>query len=508
LIYSDFNREGKISNMYLLGIDLGSSFVKASIFDGATGKCIGAGSSPDSEMNIKSTRPGWAEQDTEVWWTNTVAAIRTACAKAAISGKDIKAIGISYQMHGLVVLDKNNTPLRHAIIWCDSRAVEIGKNAFDAMGHEACLDTMLNSPGNFTASKLKWVKDNEPDIFKKIEKICLPGDYIALRLTGSLSTTATGLSEGIMWNFVENKPAYMLLDHYGIPHSFLPEIVPVFGDQGHLSGKIASELGLSEGTPVTYRAGDQPNNAFSLNVLEPGEAAATAGTSGVIYGVTDAVKVDAASRVNAFAHVNHSQDKNRTGVLLCVNGTGIANAWVKKLMGNGMSYDEMNKTAANVPAGSDGLVVLPFGNGAERMLGNKYTGASINGLDFNVHSSGHLCRAVQEGVAFSLVYGINILRDIGADVNKLRAGRANMFLSQIFRSAISDAADIPIELYNTDGAQGAARGAGVGSGYFKDVKAAFAGLVLEDTIEPSDKTSKANAQAYQNWVTTLEKNIK
>jgi xylulokinase len=492
--------------MYLLGIDLGSSFVKASVFDGTIGNCIGAGSSPDREMEIRSVKSGWAEQDPEAWWTNTKAAINSACAKAHISGKDIKAIGISYQMHGLVVLDKNNTPLRQAIIWCDSRAVEIGNRAFNDLGHETCLNRMLNSPGNFTASKLRWVKENEPDIFKSINKICLPGDYIALRLTGSLSTTATGLSEGIMWDFTENKPAFMLLDHYGIPHSFLPDMVPVFGDQGHVSGKAASELGFSAGIPVTYRAGDQPNNAFSLNVLEPGEAAATAGTSGVIYGVTDTIKVDAASRVNAFAHVNHSALKNRMGVLLCVNGTGIANSWIKKMLGSSVSYNEMNEMAGRAAIGSDGLIVLPFGNGAERMLENREVGATINGLQFNIHSRDHLCRAVQEGVAFALVYGIGILRSIGAGVTRIRAGRANMFLSPVFQSAIAGAADIPVELYNTDGAQGAARGAGVGAGFYSN-KDAFSGLKLEETIEPSKKTQNEYSEAYQKWVKALEKHI-
>jgi xylulokinase len=365
---------------------------------------------------------------------------------------------------------------------------------------------MLNSPGNFTASKLRWVKENEPDVFKSINKICLPGDYIALRLTGSLSTTATGLSEGIMWDFTENKPAFMLLDHYGIPHSFLPDITHVFGDQGHVSGKTASELGFSAGIPVTYRAGDQPNNAFSLNVLEPGEAAATAGTSGVIYGVTDTIKVDAASRVNAFAHVNHSALKNRMGVLLCVNGTGIANSWIKKMLGSSISYNKMNEMAGQAAIGSDGLIVLPFGNGAERMLENREVGATINGLQFNRHSRDHLCRAVQEGVAFALVYGIGILRSIGAGVTRIRAGRANMFLSPVFQSAIAGAANIPVELYNTDGAQGAARGAGVGAGFYSN-KDAFSGLTLLETIEPTKTTQGEYFEAYRNWVKALEKHI-
>jgi xylulokinase len=366
---------------------------------------------------------------------------------------------------------------------------------------------MFNSPGNFTASKLKWVKDNEPDIFRQVNKFCLPGDYIALRLTGRITTTVSGLSEGILWDFIRHQPAHVLLDYYGIPESFLPEIVPTFGNQGGLTAQASKELGLAAGTPVTYRAGDQPNNAFSLNVLEPGEVAATAGTSGVMYGVTDTIKVDTASRVNTFAHVNHSQKTKRLGVLLCINGTGIANAWTRRLLGDSVSYDAMNTLAESVPIGCDGLLVLPFGNGAERMIENRDIGAQVSGLSFNRHSKSHLCRAVQEGIAFSLNYGIDIMRSIGVKATRIRAGRANMFLSKIFRDTVAGVINAPIELYNTDGAQGAARGAGVGAGIYSDLKGAFAGLSLEETVEPAATTRQAYVAAYQQWRKALEQQL-
>jgi len=492
--------------MHLLGIDVGSSFVKASVVDAETGRCIGAASSPQQEMTITSVKPGWAEQDPEVWWNNTVAAVKAACA-AAPAAPRIKAIGVSYQMHGLVIVDKNGTVARPAIIWCDGRAVDIGNNAFAAIGREACLTTMLNSPGNFTASKIKWVKDNEPGVFGRASAFCLPGDYIAYRLTGRLATTVSGLSEGILWDFPGNRPASLLLDAYGIPETMLPQRVPTFGNQGELTADAARELGLAPGIPLCYRAGDQPNNAFSLNVLEPGEAAATAGTSGVMYGVTDIVKVDTASRVNTFAHVNHSPGRRRLGVLLCVNGTGIANAWTKRLFGGTVGYGEMNASAHGVPIGSDGLVFVPLGNGAERMIENRDIGAQMWGLRFNRHNRAHLCRAVQEGVAFALAYGITIMKSIGAEVGRVRAGCANMFLSPTFRDTLAGTLNVPIELYNTDGAQGAARGAGIGAGIFPDVASAFKGLKKEHTVEPRAQDADAYAAAYGQWSRALQRGI-
>ncbi|HEX7511536.1 MAG TPA: FGGY family carbohydrate kinase [Chitinivibrionales bacterium] len=493
--------------MNLLGIDLGSSFVKASVIDAKTGKCLSAVSCPDQEMIISSPKPGWAEQDPQVWWNTTVMAVRKALAAAPGAAAGIEAIGISYQMHGLVVLDKNGNVLRPAIIWCDGRAVDIGNKAFAQIGPDVCLSTMLNSPANFTASKMKWVIDNEPGVFNRAASLCLPGDYIGYKLTGRLATTVSGLSEGILWDFPNHKPAQKVLQTFGIPESMLPERVSTFGDQGRLTADAASQLGLKQGIALCYRAGDQPNNAFSLGVLEPGQAAATAGTSGVVYGVTEAVKTDPASRVNTFAHVNHSAENRRLGVLLCVNGTGIANAWTKRLMDASMSYDAMNSLAEKSPIGSDGLVFLPMGNGAERMIGNRDIGAQLIGLRFNGHNRAHVIRAVQEGIAFSLVYGVSIMKSIGAEVRALRAGCANMFLSPIFRNAIASTLQAPIALYNTDGAQGAARGAGKGAGIFSDWKSAFTGLNCVQTIEPDAASVEAYDQAYRRWTTALEKNL-
>jgi xylulokinase len=494
--------------MYLLGFDIGSSSVKASLINGETGDCLGSAFYPKQEMKITAIKPGWAEQEPDLWWNNLKLALSDVLAQAKINSKDIDAIGISYQMHGLVAVDKNKQVLRPSIIWCDSRAAEIGNMAFTEIGEEKCLSNLLNSPGNFTASKLKWVKDNEPGLYAKIDKIMLPGDYIAMKLSGEIKTTAGNLSEGILWNFKENKVADMLLDYYGFEKSFIPEVVPTFSVQSVVSAEAAAELGLASGTKISYRAGDQPNNALSLNVLNPGEIATTAGTSGVVYGVSGEVKYDPYSRVNTFAHVNHSAEANRLGVLLCINGTGILNSWLNKYVGNkAFSYEEMNQKAASVAIGSEGLSILPFGNGAERVLRNKNIGAQVSGLGFNTHTEAHLFRAAQEGIVFSFKYGMEIMEEIGIKAQVIRAGKANMFLSPVFRETLAGISGATIELYNTDGSIGAARGAGIGSGYYASAKEAFANLKKLDTVIP-DMSKKAEYEtAYQNWKKHLEKEL-
>ena len=490
--------------MYLLGYDIGSSSVKASLVDAQSGACVASAFYPKSEAPIKAVRPGWAEQDPEAWWSYLKAATAEILSQSGADKQDIKAIGISYQMHGLVCVDRDGKPLRDSIIWCDSRAVPYGQKAFAALGGEQCLNHLLNSPGNFTASKLAWVRENEPDTFSKIYKVMLPGDSIALRLSGTAATTVSGLSEGMMWDFKDNAPARFLLDYYGIPAELLSDIVPTFGLQGEVTAAAAAELGLAAGTPITYRAGDQPNNALSLNVFEPGEAATTAGTSGVVYGVLGQVAYDPQSRVNTFAHVNHSAGDPRLGVLLCINGTGILNSWSRRNMApTGIGYAEMNDVAAQAPIGAAGLSILPFGNGAERVLCDKEVGASVHGINFNTHTQAHLLRAAQEGIVFSFAYGMDVMKQMGMDLKTIRAGKANMFLSPIFRDTLAGVTGATIELCDTDGSVGAARGAGMGAGIYKNHNEAFATLKKLQVIEPVAKDQPAYREAFERWLTYL-----
>ena len=489
---------------YLLGFDVGSSSVKASLVDIESGQCAASAFYPESEAPIKAVKAGWAEQNPEDWWQYLKLSLRKIMAETGATGEQVKAIGISYQMHGLVCVDKDLKPLRDAIIWCDSRAVPYGERAFNELGSELCLSHLLNSPGNFTASKLAWVKENEPELFEKIHKIMLPGDFIALKLSGVCNTTASGLSEGMLWDFSENRPAKFLMDYFGFPESVLPEVVPTFSVQSQVSRAAAEELGLQEGTPICYRAGDQPNNALSLNVFNPGEIAATAGTSGVVYGVLGNVNYDPKSRVNTFAHVNHTAEANRLGVLLCINGTGILNAWMRRTVApEGISYAEMNEMMAAVPIGSEGVSVIPFGNGAERVLENREVGASIHGINFNKHTKAHLMRAAQEGIVFSFCYGMEIMRQMGMQIQKIHAGKANMFLSDIFRQTLASTSGATIELLETDGSVGAAKGAGMGCGLYKDHDEAFASLKRLAVIEPDLARRDEYLAAYERWKSLL-----
>ena len=492
-----------MANRYLLGFDVGSSSVKASLVNAETGKCVATAFYPEKEAPIMAVKAGWAEQDPQMWWDNAKLSLKKIMADADVKGEDISAIGISYQMHGLVCVDKNLKALRPAIIWCDSRAVPYGEKAFKDLGSEKCLSHLLNSPGNFTAAKLAWVKENEPETYSSIYKVMLPGDYIAMRLSGTVNTTVSGLSEGMFWDFKNNKVADFLMDYYGFDNSLIADIVPTFAEQSVVSAEAATELGLKAGTPITYRGGDQPNNALSLNVLNPGEIAATAGTSGVVYGVLGDVNYDPKSRVNTFAHVNHHVDQTRLGVLLCINGTGILNAWVHRNITPDISYADMNDLAATAPIGSDGVTIVPFGNGAERVLENKEIGCSINGVNFNKHSKAHLVRAAQEGIVFSFCYGMEIMQQMGMDIKKIHAGKANMFLSPLFRDTLAGVSGATIELYDTDGSVGAAKGAGIGAGIYKDNKEAFSSLDKLQVIEPKQADRAAYAEAYARWKEVL-----
>lgn len=483
--------------MFLLGIDLGTSSIKVSVLEAATQKVISSVQYPESEAEILCPQPGWAEQDPLTWWENTKNAIKKSHATGKYDPKEIKAIGIAYQMHGLVILDADGTPLRNSIIWCDSRAVQTGERAFDTLGHAFSLHHHLNSPGNFTASKLAWVRENEPRLYEKTRKVMLPGDFIAYKLSGSMTTSISALSEGVFWDFRSNTLSESILNYFGFSYDLFPEIQPVFSAHGEVSSAVAQELGLAPGVLIGYKAGDQPNNAFSLNVLEPGEVAATAGTSGVIYGVSDGLVYDQASRVNTFAHVNYLPEHIRTGILLCINGTGILYSWARKLLAGDLSYPELNRLAGQAQLGAEGLRVLPFGNGAERILHNRTIGAHLANIDLNRHSAAHILKAINEGIAFSFRYGLDIMRQNGYPPSVIKAGHSNLFLSEVFQQDFVGATGVPVELYENDGSVGAALGAGLGTGYFKTPAEAFSNLKKIRTVEPGP--GGPYNELYEEW---------
>lgn len=487
--------------MLLLGIDLGTSSIKVSVVDSSTHKCIASAQFPESEVDIISHQPGWAEQSPDLWWEHVKQAILKCNATQLYDPKDIIAIGIAYQMHGLVLVDREQHVLRNSIIWCDSRAVEIGEKAFAEIGEKKCLSHLLNSPGNFTASKLAWVKATEPEIYDRIDKVLLPGDFIAMKLTGDTTTTISALSEGIFWDFKNHSLSTDILNYFDFDDALFPAKQPVFSAHGKLKDTVASRLSLTPGIPVSYKAGDQPNNALSLNVLQPGEVAATAGTSGVIYGVSSRSEYDPQSRINSFAHVNHQRNSNRIGVLLCINGAGIFNRWIKHMFGTQHTYETLNLEASAVEVGAKGLLTIPFGNGAERMLNNAMVGAHFHNLDFNIHALGHIARSTQEGIAFAFRYGLDIMKENGIEPSVIRAGKANMFLSDLFAQSFVNATGVAVELYQCDGSVGAALGAGIGAGLFSEKDLSSNTKALK-TIEPSQQDRFE--EIYFKWKQALD----
>lgn len=490
--------------MYFIGFDVGSSSIKAALVHAETQEVIAQAKYPAIEMEMISSNQGWAEQDPSMWWANVCRASKAVIQNSNINPKEVKSIGIAYQMHGLVLIDKDRKVLRPSIIWCDSRAVEIGDIAFQELGRQHCLTHFLNSPGNFTASKLKWVKNNEPDLYNKIYKILLPGDYIAMKMTNEVHTTISGLSEGILWDFQNNSSAISLLDHYSIDSNLLPECVDTFGLQGVLTEEAALSLGLEKSTPVSYRAGDQPNNALSLGIHKPGQIAATGGTSGVLYGIMDKVVFDPECRVNNFAHVNHTSAQKRIGVLLCINGAGIQYAWLRKHMaGEDVQYDEMEALMQEVPVGSHGLRVLPFGNGAERMFKNSNHGAQVNNLQFNLHTNAHFYRAALEGIAFSFIYGFKLMEEMGIDLSIIKAGNDNLFQSSVFSTTMANLMNKTIEVVDTNGAIGAAKAGGIGLGFYTSIDEAYAMNKVVKKYVP-DNTNGVYSKAYELWKGDVE----
>lgn len=493
-----------------LGVDLGSSSIKLSLLDGDSGKVIASVTHPKMEMKIQSPKAGWAEQDPELWWHYFLAGYRELVNKSEIDSKKIRAIGIAYQMHGLVIVDKDHQVLRPSIIWCDSRAVQVGDEALNSLGAEYALGRLLNSPGNFTASKLSWVRQNEPEVFSKVHKFMLPGDFLAMKLSRQITTTRAGLSEGVFWDFEERGVSKKLLESLGLSEAMIPDIVPEMGADVQISTKVAEELGLSEDVVISYRSGDQPNNAFSLNVLEPDEVASTAGTSGVIYAVTDKNVWDQKSRINTFLHVNDTEEHPRNGVLICVNGTGILYSWMRKVLNSGggeIDFDQMNEMVQSVAPGASGVQCLPFGNGAERIFENKMVGAHLLNLDFNRHNTSHMLRASVEGIVFALNLGFEMLTDLEVGSKTIRAGRANLFLSEAFREIFVNVTGLPLELYDTDGAAGAARGAALGVEFYGTAEEAFSSLEKLEVIEPDPELTGIYSTLFSEWNSVIQKYI-
>jgi xylulokinase len=488
--------------MIAIGFDIGSSFVKAALVEVETGKPIARARVPEVEIPMEAQQLGWAEQHPNLWWQYLCEATQKLLTETDINAEQISSIGISYQMHGLVLVDRDLNPLRKSIIWCDSRATSYGEKAFEKLGKGYCKDHLLNSPGNFTASKLAWVIENEPELYQKAYKLMLPGDFLAAKLSGIPQTTITGLSEGIFWDFKNDQASQALFDHYQIDQSLVPEVVDNFTVQATVSNAGAQATGLKEGTPITYRAGDQPNNAYTLGARKAGDVVATGGTSGVVYALTDQLSGNELTKVNTFAHVNYQPQQKMFGKLLNLNGAGIQYRWLHQLMGE-VGYEKLNEMAQQAPIGSNGLQVFPFGNGAERMLDNKVVNGHISNINFNIHDNNHMVRATLEGIAFAMIYGIEILKNDGVDIENLKVGNDNLFLSDVFSKTIADTLGISIQMLEATGAEGAAK-ASISNPHQTQNND---NINITKTIKPNPKLQVESIASFEKWKTQLLNNI-
>jgi xylulokinase len=488
--------------MIAIGFDIGSSFVKAALVEVETGKPIARARVPEVEIPMEAQQLGWAEQHPNLWWQYLCEATQKLLTETDINAEQISSIGISYQMHGLVLVDRDLNPLRKSIIWCDSRATSYGEKAFEKLGKGYCKDHLLNSPGNFTASKLAWVIENEPELYQKAYKLMLPGDFLAAKLTDNIQTTITGLSEGIFWDFKNDQASQALFDHFEIDQSLVPEVVDNFTVQATVSNAGAQATGLKEGTPITYRAGDQPNNAYTLGARKAGDVVATGGTSGVVYALTDQLSSNELTKVNTFAHVNYQSQQKMFGKLLNLNGAGIQYRWLHQLMGE-VGYEKLNEMAQQAPIGSNGLQVFPFGNGAERMLDNKIVNGHISNINFNIHDNNHMVRATLEGIAFAMIYGIEILKNDGVDIENLKVGNDNLFLSDVFSKTIADTLGISIQMLEATGAEGAAK-ASISNPHQTQNND---NTNITKTIKPNPKLQVESIASFEKWKTQLLNNI-
>jgi xylulokinase len=493
--------------MYTIGYDIGSSFVKGVLWDEERGEVAAHVTVPDREMPIRAEKADWAEQDPEMWWEAVKAATQRLIDMVPGAGGRVRGIGVSYQMHGLVLLDRDGKVLRPSIIWCDSRATGMGKELEKAVGEEAVRRQLLNSPGNFTVSKLAWVIRNEPETASRIRWVMLPGDWIAYQLTGMVSTTVCGLSEGMLWNFKDHVPHVKALEAAGADPEWIPPVAPNPGDQGVVGSAVGAEMGFAPGARVLFRGGDQPMNAYGLGVDGPGMWAASAGTSGVLYRVDPVREAEPTGMANRFAHIGHSAENPAIGTLLCLNGAGIAYAWLRRVMFAGQEYAAINEHVAAVPAGADGVMFHPFGNGAERMLDNRQPGAGWSGIHFNRHGQGHLARAVMEGIVFAFVHGMRHVDPSLPALPVIRAPHAGLFRSELFASMLSTLAGADVQLHAGDGATGAAQGASVALGA-SAIKALDSNAARDEpgvlkTHSPDPSIHDALESAYSRWKDAL-----
>ncbi len=456
---------------HVLGIDASTTAVKAILLDGS-GAVRGIGS---SAYEFSVPRPLWSEQDPHLWWDGTVAAIRAVLASTGVPGDDVVAVGLTGQMHGAVLLDGADEVLRPAILWNDQRTGAECDLIREIVGPERLVAITGNDAlTGFTAPKLVWVRDHEPEIWGRVAHVLLPKDYVRLRLTGGHAMDKADGSGTMLFDLAARDWSGEVLDALRIDPAWMPPTFEGPEVTGTLTAEAAAATGLRSGTPVVAGGGDQAANAVGVGAVEPGVVALSLGTSGVVFATTDRPLFEARGRVHAFCHAVPGR-WHMMSVMLSAAGSL---RWFRDAVAPGTEYDDLVAPAAEVPAGSEGLLFLPYLTGERSPYPDPLARGAFVGLTL-AHDRRHLTRAVLEGVAFGLRDGLDLMVEAGMPAPSVIRASGGGTSSPLWRQILADV--LGAEIATVDTAEGAAYGAGllaaVGAGWFPTVETAAARLV-------------------------------
>jgi len=498
---------------YLLGIDIGTSGTKALLINASKDGEVVA--SRTKTYPLYTPKPQWAEQEPEDWWQATIAAVRDIISESGVDPKQIKGVGLSGQMHGSVFLDAANSVLRPAILWCDQRTQAECDWITDAVGREKVVELISNPVlTGFTAGKIIWLRNNEPEVYRQVRKVLLPKDYIRLMLTGEFATEVSDASGTALFNVTKRDWAYEMLDAIDIPKDWMPKAFESPEVSGRVNAEAAALTGLAVGTPVVGGGGDQAAGAVGNGIVEPGIISSTVGTSGVVFAFADKPVVDPKLRVHTFCHAVPGK-WHVMGVMLSAGGSlrwyrdtfADAEASVAEVL-NRDPYDIMSEEAAGVPAGSEGLIFLPYLTG-ER---TPYPDPNARGVFFGVtlrSDRAHFVRSVLEGVAYGLKDSFGILSEMNVPITQVRASGGGA-RSDVWRQIQADVSGYDHVTINIDEgpALGVALLAGVGTGIYPSVEQACRSVIKVVNTTSADPKTKTEYDKFYPIYRSLYQSLK
>ncbi len=482
--------------MDFLGIDVGTGGSRAVLID-SSGAIVA--SATIEHAPFASPEIGWAEQNPEDWRRASIEAIRQVLANENVNAEDIAAVGLSGQMHGAVFLDKFDKVLRPSIIWCDQRTENQCRELTEKIGAEKLIELVSNPAlPNFTLTKMLWVRENEPEIWRKVKCVLLPKDYVRFCLTGDKATDVSDASGTLMLDVRNRKWSKEILAASEIGESLLPELYESAEITGTISAECAAETGLLKGTPVVAGASDNAAGAIGMGIVRVGSVSATVGTSGVIFAVTDKPSIDLRGRIHTFCHAA----PNRWHVTGVTQAAGLSLRWFRDNFSLNENYDDLTAESAKISVGADGLLWTPYLMGERTPHIDSNVRASLIGLTAS-HTKAHVVRAILEGVAFSLRDSLEIFKDLDIPIQTIKLGGGGA-RSSLWRQIQADVYGRAVEIVESD--EGAAYGAvllaGVGAGRWKTIDQACGETIrVAEKIEPNDESVEILNRQYQKYQT-------